>query len=337
AYGRVYDSSPAVYQQFSLLRIPEPGGNLKCFRKKILSRANMPMTPLRHVTCQQYLMRNHYIMQPLSREEAEFPLAYVMVMHKGFDTFERLFRAIYTPLTIYCVHVDKKVPAALKHLVGKLLDCFADAFMASKRESVVYAGISRLQADLNCLQDLMASHVPWKYTINTRGQDFPLKTNREIVQYLKGFKGKNITPGVLPPPPVIRRTKYTHLDRGASHHCFSFMLWTWRRKAPAPHNLTIYFGSAYVALTREFANFVLQNPRTIFLFKWSKDTYSPDEHFWATLNSVPVCGTRFPFNIKSTACACVRACVWKSCKMNSASGASLNTLCACRLCTFNVS
>ncbi|XP_051711089.2 N-acetyllactosaminide beta-1,6-N-acetylglucosaminyl-transferase [Oryctolagus cuniculus] len=187
--------------------------------KKILWRANMQMTPLRHITCQQYLMRNHYIMQPLSREEAEFPLAYVMVMHKGFDTFERLFGAIYTLLTIYCVHVDKKVPAALKHLVGKLLDCFANAFMASKRESVVYAGISRLQADLNWLQDLVASHVPWKYTINTCGQDFPLKTNREIIQYLKGFKEKNITPGGLPPPPVIRRTKYTHLEQNYHGVC----------------------------------------------------------------------------------------------------------------------
>ncbi|XP_062040495.1 N-acetyllactosaminide beta-1,6-N-acetylglucosaminyl-transferase isoform X1 [Lepus europaeus] len=253
--------------------------------KKVLSRASMPMTPLRHVTCQQYLMHNHYIMQPLSREEAEFPLAYVMVMHKDFDTFERLFRAVYMPQNVYCVHVDDRAPAALTDLVGKLLDCFANAFMASKRESVVYAGISRLQADLNCLQDLVASHVPWKYTINTCGQDFPLKTNREIVQYLKGFKGKNITPGGLPPPPIIRRTKYMHLEQ--NYRWFSFMLWTWRRKAPAPHNLTIYFGSAYVALTREFANFVLQNPRAIDLFEWSKDTYSPDEHFWVTLNSIP--------------------------------------------------
>ncbi|XP_060019682.1 N-acetyllactosaminide beta-1,6-N-acetylglucosaminyl-transferase isoform X1 [Lagenorhynchus albirostris] len=246
---------------------------------------NIPMTPLRNITCQQYLTQNHYIMKPLSKDEAEFPLAYVMVIHKDFDTFERLFRAIYMPQNVYCVHVDEKATSAFKDSVGRLLSCFANAFLASKRESVVYAGISRLQADLNCLQDLIDSEVPWKYAINTCGQDFPLKTNREIVQYIKGFKGKNITPGVLPPAHIIRRTKYVHLEQ--KHQLFSFMLWTWIRKMSPPHNLTIYFGSTYVALTREFANFVLQDQRAIDLLGWSKDTYSPDEHFWVTLNRIP--------------------------------------------------
>ncbi|XP_012495077.1 PREDICTED: N-acetyllactosaminide beta-1,6-N-acetylglucosaminyl-transferase, isoform C-like [Propithecus coquereli] len=253
--------------------------------KEIFLEESIPVTPLRNITCQQYWIQNHYIMEPLSKDEAEFPLAYVMVIHKDFDTFERLFRAIYTPQNIYCVHVDEKAPAAFKDAVGKLLSCFSNAFVASKRESVVYAGISRLQADLNCLQDLVTSEVPWKYAINTCGQDFPLKTNREIVQYLKGFKGKNITPGVLPPPHITRRTKYVHLEQ--RYHLFSFMLWTWIRKSPPPHDLTIYFGSAYVALTREFANFALQDQRAVNLLEWSKDTYSPDEHFWVTLSRIP--------------------------------------------------
>ncbi|MXQ91687.1 hypothetical protein E5288_WYG019885 [Bos mutus] len=252
--------------------------------KKILG-GNIPMTPLKDITCQQYLTQNHYITKPLSKEEAEFPLAYVMVIHKDLDTFQRLFRAVYMPQNVYCVHVDEKARAEFKDAVEQLLSCFPNAFLASKMESVVYAGISRLQADLNCLQDLIDSEVPWKYTINTCGQDFPLKTNREIIQHLKGFKGKNITPGVLPPPHIIRRTKYRHLEQRYS--LFSFMLWTWIRKTPPPHNLTIYFGSTYVALTREFVNFVLRDQRALDLLEWSRDTYSPDEHFWVTLNRIP--------------------------------------------------
>lgn len=54
--------------------------------KKILG-GNIPMTPLKNITCQRYLTRNHYIMKPLSKEEAEFPLAYVMLIHKDLDTF----------------------------------------------------------------------------------------------------------------------------------------------------------------------------------------------------------------------------------------------------------
>lgn len=89
----------------------------------------------------------------------------------------------------------------------QLLSCFPNAFLASKVEQVVYGGFSRLQADLNCMKDLVASKVPWKYVLNTCGQDFPLKTNKEIINHLKRFKGKNITPGVLPPAYIVVRTK----------------------------------------------------------------------------------------------------------------------------------
>ncbi|KAB0354630.1 hypothetical protein FD755_022089 [Muntiacus reevesi] len=244
------------------------------------------MSPVGSVNCKDYLIQNRYITRPLSKEEAEFPLAYVMVIHKDFNTFERLFRAVYMPQNIYCIHVDEKATIQFKKSVWQLLSCFKNAFLASKMEPVVYAGISRLQADLNCLEDLLASEVPWKYSINTCGQDFPLKSNREIVQYLKGFKGKNITPGVLPPDHAVKRTRYVyqeHLDRGGS-----YMKNTGILKTSPPHQLTIYFGTAYVALTREFVKFVFQDQRAIDLLQWSKDTYSPDEHFWVTLNRIPV-------------------------------------------------
>ncbi|CAI9603995.1 unnamed protein product [Staurois parvus] len=230
-----------------------------------------------------YKTQNHFITAPLSEEEADFPLAYIIVLHKEFDTFERLFRAIYMPQNIYCIHVDEKASADYLQVVSDLVDCFPNAFLASKMEPVVYAGISRLQADVNCIKDLLKSKVQWKYVINTCGQDFPLKTNKEIIQHLKNFKGKNITPGVLPPGHAIPRTKYVHRE----DIVHSKIKGTKTLKPPPPHNITIYFGTAYVALTREFTKFMMEDQRAIDLLKWSKDTYSPDEHYWVTLNRIP--------------------------------------------------
>ncbi|XP_044151073.1 N-acetyllactosaminide beta-1,6-N-acetylglucosaminyl-transferase-like [Bufo gargarizans] len=240
--------------------------------------------PLKRRKCMEaYVIQNHYITAPLSAEEADFPLAYIIVLHKEFDTFERLFRAIYMPQNIYCVHVDEKASADFLQAVDDFVNCFPNAFLASKMEPVVYAGISRLQADLHCMKDLLKSEVRWKYVINTCGQDFPLKTNKEIVQHLKKFNGKNITPGVLPPDHAIPRTKYVHRE-DIVHSC---VLRTNVLKPPPPHNISIYFGSAYVALTREFTKFILEDQRALDLLKWSKDTYSPDEHYWVTLNRIP--------------------------------------------------
>ncbi|RLW04399.1 hypothetical protein DV515_00005817 [Chloebia gouldiae] len=44
--------------------------------------------------------------------------------------------------------------------------------------------------------------------LNSCGQNLSLKHNREIIQLLKGFGGKNISPRVLPPPQVTTCTKY---------------------------------------------------------------------------------------------------------------------------------
>ncbi|XP_050746851.1 N-acetyllactosaminide beta-1,6-N-acetylglucosaminyl-transferase-like [Gymnogyps californianus] len=235
--------------------------------------------------CGAYVSRSRYITRALSAEEAAFPVAYVMTLHKEFETFERLFRAVYMPQNVYCVHVDAKAPAPFQRAVRRLVGCFPNAFLASRAERVVYGGISRLRADLHCMRDLLASAVPWRYLLNTCGQDFPLKTNREIVRLLKGLRGKNITPGVLPPPHITARTKYVHRE-GAGHNA-SGLVTPRLRKVPPPHNLTIYFGSAYVAVTRPFVEFVLRDQRAIDLLAWSEDTYSPDEHFWVMLNRIP--------------------------------------------------
>ncbi|KAJ6664522.1 hypothetical protein lerEdw1_007179 [Lerista edwardsae] len=235
--------------------------------------------------CRDYVPGSRYLTRTLSADEAAFPLAYIVTLHKDFGTFERVFRALYVPHNVYCIHVDEKAPAEFRQAVERLAECFPNAFLASKAEPVIYAGVSRLQADLNCMKDLLRSGTRWKYVLNMCGQDFPLRTNKEIVQYLKGFKGRNITPGILPPAAMTVRTKYVykeHIGKAAS-----YMQQTRKVKSPPPHNLTIYFGSAYVALTRPFVEFLFDDPRALDLLEWSKDTYSPDEHFWVTLNRIP--------------------------------------------------
>jgi N-acetyllactosaminide beta-1,6-N-acetylglucosaminyltransferase len=90
---------------------------------------------------------------------------------------------------------------------------------------------------------------------------------------------------VLPPAHAIARTKYVHQENTGKGGFF--MKRTNLLKTTPPHQLTIYFGTAYVALTRDFVNFVLNDKRALDLLQWSKDTYSPDEHFWVTLNRIP--------------------------------------------------
>uniref|UniRef100_A0A8D2LBR4 Glucosaminyl (N-acetyl) transferase family member 7 n=2 Tax=Varanus komodoensis TaxID=61221 RepID=A0A8D2LBR4_VARKO len=200
--------------------------------------------------------------------------------------FIKLLRAIYVPQNVYCIHIDEKSSKDYKRAVQTLANCFENIFIASKRETVVYAGFSRLQADINCMKDLIHSKTQWNYVINLCGQDYPIKTNKELILYIKTkWNGKNITPGIVQPSYMKHRTnisykEYVHLEKSYVHP-------TKNIKSEPPHNLTIYFGSAYYVLTRKFVEFTLTDVRAKDLLQWSRDTYSPDEHYWVTLNRLP--------------------------------------------------
>ncbi|XP_010733033.2 beta-1,3-galactosyl-O-glycosyl-glycoprotein beta-1,6-N-acetylglucosaminyltransferase 7 [Larimichthys crocea] len=225
----------------------------------------------------------HFITRPLSREEEDYPLAFIVIVHKELELFVRLLRAIYMPQNVYCIHVDAKAPWEYQEAARKLVSCFKNTFLSSHSETVTYAGFSRLQADLNCMKDLAKSRIGWKKVVNLCGQDFPVKSNLELVRYMqsKEWRERNMTPGVKQPVSMRYRTQIQHEEIIGSHVASKGL-----KKGPPPHNLQVYFGTAYYALTRAFVDFVLKSPIAHDLLEWSKDTFSPDEHYWVTLNHI---------------------------------------------------
>lgn len=227
----------------------------------------------------------HFITSPLSLEEKTYPLAFILTVHHELEIFIRLFRAIYMPQNVYCIHVDSKAPPEYQAAVRRLIGCFPNAFLSSRSETVTYAGFSRLQADINCMKDLVKSDVGWKKVVNLCGQDFPIMSNLELVHYLqsKEWRDRNMTPGIKQPQSIRYRTEFQYREIVGSHVARKGAK---QLKGPPPHNLEIYFGTAYYALTRAFVDFVLTSETALDLLKWSRDTFSPDEHYWVTLNNI---------------------------------------------------
>uniref|UniRef100_A0A8C0B8B8 Beta-1,3-galactosyl-O-glycosyl-glycoprotein beta-1,6-N-acetylglucosaminyltransferase 3 n=1 Tax=Buteo japonicus TaxID=224669 RepID=A0A8C0B8B8_9AVES len=230
--------------------------------------------------CSNFKETRRFIEFPLSQEEAEFPIAYSMVIHNKIEMFERLLRSLYAPQNVYCVHIDSKSPSAFQEAVQAIAACFPNVFVASRLEDVVYASWSRLQADLNCMQDLLRSPMPWRYVLNTCGTDFPIKTNVEIVRALKVLQGRNSMESEKASGPKRDRWRY-------HHEVGKFIFRTATEKPPPPHNYPMFTGNAYIVVTRAFVQYIFENPTAQQFLEWAKDTYSPDEHVWATLNRMP--------------------------------------------------
>ena len=221
---------------------------------------------------------------PNSEEEARYPIAFSILCHKDSAQVERLLRNIYQPQNVYCIHPDSKSNPDFHKALQNLADCFPNVFIASKLERVVYSSFSRLQADINCMQDLVNRPERWTYLINIVGAAFPLKTNREIVKILQVYNGQNDIEGLAADKFMQHRIGYIYsikktkrgetLRRGES------------RNRSVPGNLTLIRGSAYGVFSRAFLEFTLMDSLAKELLEWSMDTQTPDEHYWATLNQL---------------------------------------------------
>ena len=240
-----------------------------------------PVIPERvrlHTDCGVYRNNPFYRSEPNGDDERNFPVAYSIVVHKNPVQLERLIRAIYWPQNIYCIHVDKKAPSDIFDYVKHASKCLSNVIM-TKQENVTYAGFSRLKADLNCMEDLLRHDTKWKYIINLTGQEFPLKTNREIVNILQIYNGSNDIEG------IERRRTFSGRFENKWKVIGSRLEKQEEVNPPPPGNITVIKGSAFGVFSRQFVEFIFRDNTTQEFLKWLQNVWSPDEFFWATLNS----------------------------------------------------
>ncbi|KAL4229261.1 hypothetical protein ACF0H5_012301 [Mactra antiquata] len=213
-------------------------------------------------TCSDFILNREYITSSLTDEEKDFPIAYSILMYKSVEQSERLLRTIYRPQNIYCIHVDAKTADAIFKAVKSITDCFDNVFVLEERLNVTWGTFSVLEPELQCMRRLMKSNKYWKYFINLTGQEFPLRTNYELVKILKDYNGANDIKGNL---------KFNENIRYAE-------------TIPPPHGIVATKGDVHIVASRGYVNFILHDPRAQDLLEWVRNTTIPDETFFSTLN-----------------------------------------------------
>ena len=145
--------------------------------------------------CPKYIKEQMYITSPITKNEKDFPLAYSILIYTEVSQFQRLLRAIYRPQNIYCIHIDKKSSESFKAAIYKITDCFQNVFVASKAVDVRWGTFSVLEPEFVCMKELLRRNKRWKYFINLTGQEFPIRTNSELVNILSAINGSNLVEG----------------------------------------------------------------------------------------------------------------------------------------------
>ncbi|XP_076436586.1 N-acetyllactosaminide beta-1,6-N-acetylglucosaminyl-transferase-like [Babylonia areolata] len=213
--------------------------------------------------CTRFVQERGYILDA-SEKEKEFPIAFSVVFYKDIEQMERLLRAIYRPHNLYCLHLDKKSPPSTWRAVRGVTSCLPNVFLSSRAVSVEWGEFSVLEPELICMQDLWHNKT-WRYFINLTGQEFPLKTNLQLVEILSAFNGSNDVDGTT----------------NSRYRC------RWYNNFVAPHHIKPLKGNLHVAASRPFVDFLLHSHVAADFLDWVRNTEVPDETFFSSLNHNP--------------------------------------------------
>ena len=147
--------------------------------------------------CDQFILDRGYITDYLTELERDFPIAFSLLMYKDAEQTERLLRAIYRPQNFYCIHVDFKSDDSIYSAMQGVASCFENVHVLTTRVDVQWGKFSVLEPELLCMEHLWNRSDAWRYFINLTGQEFPLRTNYELVRILQAYKGANDVGGTV--------------------------------------------------------------------------------------------------------------------------------------------
>ena len=283
---------PNVPALTSLHRLPINCQKIIEYDKDEIDRANAYMKVVQPVRwqsadyinktndCVTFRKSMRYDAFPITNEEKNFPIAFSIITYKDIDQTEKLLRSIYRPHNFYCIHVDGSSARDIHKAARAIADCFGNVFIVSKTEDIIYNHMTRLKADLNCMSDLLSISEKWKYLMNLPHQQFPLKTNLEIVKILKIYNGANDIEGIQTLSRMVpNRFQFSH-----RYDNKTWMIYKRNKEFKLPYNASLVKGSAYGVFSRAFVQYVIKNKQAKNILGSLEDVKSPDEYYWATLN-----------------------------------------------------
>lgn len=244
--------------------------------------------------CQTLLEKRNYITDAaaVSDAEARFPLAFSLLVYRDVLQVERLLRAIYRPHNYYCVHIDAASSRRFRSVIHSIVGCLPNVFISGESLSIRWGTFSVLAAELACARELLqrANNArPWRYFINLTGQEFPIRTNQELVQILRLYNDSNDIGGV-----PFDETKKTTQIRVQYFPPKPPDLPVATERLPVFEksiNMTFFKGPVHIMASRSFMKFLLNDPTVVRFTHWLNNTWIPDETLFATLNFNPALGT----------------------------------------------
>lgn len=139
------------------------------------------------------------IMEKYHRRTMPHKIAYVMIVHKDYESVVKLLESLMDPYVVIIIHVDEKNPELKYGLTEYVFrrrrdDSNFDRVRVMQRTAKgAWGHISLVSAQLAAFFELLDFDSSWEYVINISGNDYPLRHNDVIYSDLKkNHPGQNL-------------------------------------------------------------------------------------------------------------------------------------------------
>ncbi|WP_412850867.1 beta-1,6-N-acetylglucosaminyltransferase [Chryseobacterium sp. PMSZPI] len=218
-------------------------------------------------------------LQPLtSHAGRQVRIAYFIMIHHKPEVFKNMFQKIYTRDQFYLIHIDRKANADMTEEILIFLVQFPNVYILESM-NIVSGGFNMIQVELNAMEYLLNVSQEWDYFINLSGEDYPLKSQNIIRQFLTRNFGRNYLfyyDQKYYRPDTLKRIQnhFTELT-----HKISSLIY----KREFMKGVIPYIGGKWIILTRETCVFMTNNKKVMDFEDYYLHTLLPAESFFQTV------------------------------------------------------
>jgi len=194
-------------------------------------------------------------------------IGYLILAHKSPTQLIRLINTLNCENAYFFIHIDKKSSNDMFNQVTNALNRFNNIYFIN-RNNCSWGNFSIVHATLKGIQTILNTNICLDYVILLSGQDYPIKPNSYIRDFLIANNGKCFIHNF--PVPLQ-----------GWHNGFFYRV---PEQYKLPPNISLYGGSQWWCLTREcihyIYHFVVNNPGFV---EYCKHLFVPDEIFFQTI------------------------------------------------------
>lgn len=204
-------------------------------------------------------------------------LAYYIACYKNPEQVLRLIKAIYHKDNLFFINIDEKSPDDFYETIISSQICNQDNIHFS-RKRIDWAQWNQVQVTLDVIKKALATDGSWTHFINLSGQDFPLKSQIEIQDYLLEVSNKSFLSASYYPPETemaaVRFSAQSRIDK---------LFKMYRRLDLLNPEIKFYKGSQWMILSRDFCKYADGGRLSKKLKPLFKKVQVSDESFFPTL------------------------------------------------------